>query len=90
MEECSWYPRLINEVVRGFNFIFVYIDDIFIASATMAEHREHLIQLFSRLEEYHLYINCAKTELGNSEIIFLGHQVNENGIQPIFFNFSKC
>lgn len=77
------FQRIINEVVRGLDFVFVYIDDIFIASATMEEHRLHLIELFKRLEEHHLHINCAKTELGKSEIVFLGHHVNKDGIRPL-------
>ncbi|XP_052901535.1 uncharacterized protein LOC128309181 [Anopheles moucheti] len=50
------FQRLIHEVVRGLDFVFPYIDDLFIASSSPEEHREHLRQLFTshlRTTAYH-------------------------------------
>ncbi|XP_052863823.1 uncharacterized protein LOC128270462 [Anopheles cruzii] len=77
------FQRIINELVRGLDFVFVYIDDIFVASTSMEEHRAHLEQLFQRLEEHHLRINPTKTELGKEVISFLGHLDDSRGIRPL-------
>lgn len=77
------FQRLINEVLRGLEFVFPYIDDIFVASSSPEQHRIHLTEVFRRLSENHLAINLKKCEFGKSEIIFLGHLVNSEGIRPL-------
>ena len=41
-------------VCAGLDFVFVYLDDILIASEAAIEHKEHLRILFDRLEEHNL------------------------------------
>lgn len=77
------FQRIIHEVVRGLDFVFPYVDDIFIASSTPEEHRSHLRQLFERLQQHHLAVNVAKCEFGRTEITFLGHLVTAEGISPL-------
>lgn len=77
------FQRLIHEVVRELDVVYPYIDDIFIASSSSEEHRDHLRQLFKRLEEYNLAINVAKCEFGKSELTFIGHSVSPDGISPL-------
>uniref|UniRef100_A0AAG5DRP6 RNA-directed DNA polymerase n=1 Tax=Anopheles atroparvus TaxID=41427 RepID=A0AAG5DRP6_ANOAO len=77
------FQRLIHEVVRGLDFIFPYIDDLFIASSSPEEHREHLRLLFERLKQHNLAINVAKCELGRDTLDFLGHSVSAEGIRPL-------
>ncbi|XP_064468344.1 uncharacterized protein LOC135379022 [Ornithodoros turicata] len=45
------FQRFMNAVVRGLPFVFVYLDDILVASKTPEEHKHHLRQLFQRLDE---------------------------------------
>lgn len=77
------FQRLIHEVVRGLDFIFPYIDDLFIASSSPEEHRDHLRQLFERLKQHNLAINVAKCEFGREALDFLGHSVSAEGIRPL-------
>ncbi len=60
------FQRLMDEVCRGLDFAFVYIDDILVFSSTTEEHCSHLRQLFECLQQYGLVINPAKCELGCS------------------------
>ncbi|PIK55880.1 gag-pol polyprotein [Apostichopus japonicus] len=77
------FQRLMDEVVRGLPFIFVYIDDMLIASASEEEHKVHLRQLFVRLQEYGIVINPAKCVFGVSSLVFLGHHIDTDGIRPL-------
>lgn len=77
------FQRHIHDVVRGLNFVFPYIDDIFIASSSPEEHTAHLRLLFERLQAYHLAINVAKCEFSRTNINFLGHLVSPEGIRPL-------
>ena len=62
------FQRVFHEVIRGLDFVFSYVDDIFIASSTPEKHRTHLRQLFEKLQQYHLAVNVAKYEFGRTEI----------------------
>ena len=77
------FQRLMDEVCRDLAFVFTYIDDILVFSRSPAEHRDHLRQLFQRLERYGLVINPKKCELGRSELSFLGHHISAHGISPL-------
>ena len=76
------FQRFIHEVTRGLDFVFVYVDDVLIASSSVEEHKNHLRTLFKRLCEYDLRIKASKCIFGVSTLDFLGYEVSENGICP--------
>ena len=67
------FQRFIDEILRGFNFCYAYIDDVLIASSDVNEHKQHLQLVFQRFKEYGVVINPSKCELGVMELTFLGH-----------------
>ena len=77
------FQRFMDQVVRGLDFVYVYIDDLLVASSSPEEHQQHLRQLFARLAEYGLVINPDKCEFGKSELTFLGHHISKDGILPL-------
>uniref|UniRef100_A0A0K8W069 RNA-directed DNA polymerase n=1 Tax=Bactrocera latifrons TaxID=174628 RepID=A0A0K8W069_BACLA len=77
------FQRFIEEVTRDPPFLFVYIDDILRVSANDREHFHHLEILFKRFHDYGLVINPTKSNFGLTEVKFLGHTVNRNGITPL-------
>lgn len=70
-------------VLRGLSFVFVYLDDILVASASKDEHLSHLRLLFSRLRQHGLIINPAKCSFGQSSMDFLGHHITPAGAVPL-------
>ena len=77
------FQRLMDTVCRGLSFAFVYIDDILVASKDTSTHREHLHQLFQRLQEQGLVINIDKCQFGVTSLDFLGHLITDEGIKPL-------
>lgn len=77
------FQRLMDTVLRGLNFIFVYLDDILVFSHTEKEHKDHLRQVFQRLQEHGLVISSTKCKFGLSEIDFLGHHIDKHGVYPL-------
>lgn len=77
------FQRLMDSVTRGLDFVFVYLDDILIASRTRQEHRAHLKQLCQKLDEHGLAINPAKCQFGLTSINFLGHRIDQHGAVPL-------
>ena len=77
------FQRLMDSVLKDLDFLFVYLDDILVASTDKDEHRQHLITLFDRLQAHGLVIKLEKCQFGVPEIDFLGHRVNKDGILPL-------
>jgi hypothetical protein len=77
------FQRYIHRALRDLEFVYVYIDDILIASSSIEEHKEHLRVVFQRLREFKLFLNPSKCVLGAEEIVFLRHTINRDGIKPI-------
>ena len=77
------FQRLMDIVCRGLEAVFVYMDDIVVASPEEASHKLHLSQLFEYLREHGLVINLAKCQFGLSSIDFLGHRITPNDATPV-------
>jgi hypothetical protein len=61
-------------------FVVVFIDDILIYSQNEQEHEEHLRKVLQRLRDCQLYAKLSKCEFWISEVMFLGHIINEEGL----------
>lgn len=77
------FQRFIHEVLRGLDFVFVYIDDVCVASTSTDEHKRHLRSIFERFRDYGLSINLSKCNFGKSSVKFLGHLVSHEGSTPL-------
>ena len=77
------FQRFMDQVLRGLDFCYVYIDDVLITSHTPQEHKEHLRLVLQRFELYGILINPPKCALGIQELQFLGHHVNQLGVSPL-------
>ena len=77
------FQRMMDTVLRGLNFTFVYIDDILVFSLSKSEHLVHLRQVFERLRLHGLVVNLVKCQFGRKEIDFLGHHITARGITPL-------
>ncbi|KAG7307845.1 hypothetical protein JYU34_006448 [Plutella xylostella] len=76
------FQRFIDEVVRGLDFCFAYVDDILVYSKDPTEHAIHLRALFQRLHNYGVVINPSKCVFGADEVTFLGYRINAAGTRP--------
>lgn len=76
------FQRHLNRALGDLDFVFIYIDDILVASTSVEEHRKHLHTVFQRLREYSLRLNVDKCVFEVPELEFLGYMVNSKGIAP--------
>ena len=77
------FQRFMDEVLRGLDFCYNYIDDLLIASRSPTEHLTHLRLVFERLSQHGIIINSQKSQFGASSLKFLGHVVDKDGIHPL-------
>jgi len=76
------FQRLMNNILRGLDFCFCYLNNILIASNNEEKQLKHLRIIFERLQNNGLMINVSKCFFGVLEIPFLGYLVSNQGIKP--------
>ncbi|CAK1591368.1 unnamed protein product [Parnassius mnemosyne] len=78
------FQRFMDSVVlKDLDFLFIYLDDVIIASDYAVSHREHLDKVFQRFNEYGVTINVSKCDLGKEKLEFLGYEVSSEGVRPL-------
>ena len=77
------FQRLMDAILGDIPRVYVYIDDILIASETLQQHLEDLELVFKTLSANGMVIQRTKCVLGKSALDFLGYAVDENGISPL-------
>jgi RNase H-like domain found in reverse transcriptase/Reverse transcriptase (RNA-dependent DNA polymerase)/Integrase zinc binding domain len=77
------FQRLMDSILNGLPFVFVYLDDILIASPSLESHRRHVAEVLDILSRNGLVINVGKCVFGQSTVEFLGHRVSSAGILPL-------
>ncbi|CAH2099424.1 unnamed protein product [Euphydryas editha] len=76
------FHRFVDEMTRGLDFCFSYLDDFLVFSRDQAQHEKHLRQLFERMSQYGILINTSKCLFGVSEVSFLGYHISPEGTKP--------
>ena len=77
------FRHFIDHVMRGLDFVFVYLDDLLVTSPDHRTHKKHLRIIFTRLAEYGIIIGPEKCQFGTTDLSFLGHNVCAEGISPL-------
>ena len=77
------FQRLMDEILGDLPRVYVYIDDILIASESLEQHLEDLEAVFKTLSANGLVIQRSKCILGKPSLDFLGYAVDQNGITPL-------
>ena len=59
------FQRLMDNVTAQLSGVFVYLDDVLVASASAEQHERDLRQLFSALRQFGLVLNVGKCTFGS-------------------------
>ena len=77
------FQWLIDKVCIGMEFVFIYINNILVASFMNAEHYDHLWQLHACLVEHGLVVNMVKCKFEKPTLEFLGHCIDKHRVSPL-------
>ena len=72
-----------DRILRGLPFVFIYLDDVLIASRTRKLHIEHLRVVLELLVQNGLVLNLDKCSFVQHKIEYLGHKITADGIIPL-------
>ena len=77
------FQRMMDEILAGLDYCFVYLDDILVASRSVEEHEIHLREVLTRLQQHGLVLNAEKCAWFQPAVSYLGHEVSSSGIRPL-------
>ncbi|GBG60201.1 hypothetical protein CBR_g3445 [Chara braunii] len=79
----TFHPRM-NDLFRPWldRFGVVYLDDILVFGRTLQKHQGHLRQVLEKLRDANLKINAKKCEWAKTQVLYLGHVLDGDGIKP--------
>ena len=77
------FQRLMDTILGDIPRVYVYIDDILVASETPEQHLADLEAVFKTLSENGLVVQRSKCILGKSSLEFLGYHVDATGVRPL-------
>ena len=79
----AYFQELMTGILKDFNFVIPYLDDIVIFSKTPQEHLSHIRKAFKKLWSAKPSIKMSKCNFFSKEIQYLGHILSTTGIQPL-------
>ncbi|XP_068204810.1 uncharacterized protein [Palaemon carinicauda] len=82
------FQRVMSLILQDLEKVFVYLDDIIIASDTWVNHIQKIKEVFSRLKQHGLTINLAKSNFCKGQVSYLGHRVGSGKVLPHDANIS--
>jgi RNase H-like domain found in reverse transcriptase/Reverse transcriptase (RNA-dependent DNA polymerase)/Integrase zinc binding domain/Integrase core domain len=62
--------------------IIIYLDDILIFGKTEEELHSRTECVLKALQKNNLTVNKLKSEFNKTKVVFLGHEISENGVKP--------
>src|SRR3569623_267992 len=78
------FQTVMNSIFSPYlkKFVVVYLDDILIFSKSEEVHQAHVRLVLDVLRREQFYVTKAKSRFAQTEIQYLGHIVNAQGIRP--------
>jgi hypothetical protein len=77
------FQRMMDRLFFDVPCVFIYLDDLLVASSSVEEHRLHLRSVLQKLQDNGLVLNVEKCVWGQSSLEFLGHQFSAAGVAPL-------
>ena len=78
------FQRLMSDLFRTMNWknVLIYLDDIILFSNSFQQHLQHIEEVLQKLRQADLKLKPQKCHFAKSEVNYLGHVVNSEGIRP--------
>ncbi|XP_065192543.1 uncharacterized protein K02A2.6-like [Sycon ciliatum] len=76
------FQRRLLEIVGHIPNVVVFMDDILVFGATLAEHDAALTAVHAALASAGVLLNPAKSRLRMKSLTFLGHLIGADGVRP--------
>ena len=75
------FQKQMSQILSGLKGVLCQMDDVLVFGKDEAEHDIHLAAALDRIRNGGVTLNREKCEFEKTELLFLGHVVNHQGIQ---------
>jgi len=75
------FQQCMSSVLAGLSGVVCLMDNVLVLGKNQAKYDEHLEAVLKRLVSAGVTLNTNKYEFSKSELKFLGHFVNQHGVQ---------
>ena len=78
------FSRMMNMAMAGLTYekCLVYLDDVVVYGKCLNSATKNLIDVFDRLRKTNLKLNPIKCDFLRKEMLYLGHVISSDGVQP--------
>ncbi|XP_055523094.1 uncharacterized protein K02A2.6-like [Wyeomyia smithii] len=76
------FQKIVDAMVAGLEGVETYLDDVLVHGKNDKEHRDRLLKLLERIQEWGFTLRIGKCSFFMPEIHYLGFIVNHQGIRP--------
>jgi transposase InsO family protein len=77
----SIFQAVMDQILKGIDGVVCYLDDILISTKDVETHAKTLRLVLDRLRDHGILVKRSKCEIGVSEVEYLGHRINKDGLQ---------
>ena len=87
----SSFQRTMELALHGLQWVtcLIYIDDIVVFGRSFDEHISRVQEVLDRIKQAGLKLKPDKSNLFQTSVLFLGHVVSGDGVQPSPVNIAK-
>ena len=80
----SHFSRVMMSILAGLigTSVLIYLDDIIVLGDTLEEHIGNLLKVLEAFRRHGIKLKIEKCQFFKEEVIFLGHKVTRQGLQP--------
>lgn len=76
------FHKLMVDLLSDVPGVECYIDDVLIHAKTVEEHNKTLETVLNRFKQAGITLNKTKSVFCKNKVIFLGHELSEDGVRP--------
>ena len=78
----SLFQQIMDTMLSGLEYAMVYLDDILIKSENFEEHKNHVREVFERIEKYEFKVRLENCKFCMNKIEYLGQIIDHEGRRP--------
>ena len=75
------FQKRMSKLLSGLHGVLCLMDDVVVFGKDKNKHNDRLTAVLKRIETAGVTLNSSKCEFGKEQLKFLGHPVDQQGIQ---------
>ena len=75
------FQKRMNVLLKDLDGVLCLMDDVLVYGKSQSEHDERLEAVLKRIEECGMTLNSEKCEFSKTQVKFLGHIIDQNGVR---------